>query len=338
MKDFPQELIDRVLDDLYDDNHSLVQCSLVCRAFLPATRYHLFAELHLERAPTKSSTLLELALGPCTFAPFTTLVSITDGSLDAPEVVDQASLQLHLSFSSLTDLTLTDVKFDSLRQLLATLEICPGLTSLDIYNVECPPSPESSSYSHPVGIQKFRLGRCPDALKFFASDVVAFNCANVSFINMGLDDVKSIGGILRRVGENLRDICLDFDEQAFCHHADLRCNTQLRNLSVWDMIRCHDGSTVFCLNKLPDILRTITSPYISEIDFTLYIDKAEHLEDFAWAALDDSLVAPNLSSVTKITFCIRGEMREDHLTAEAAIRLEMPQCCAKRNMIFLDCW
>ncbi|KAJ7493556.1 hypothetical protein FB451DRAFT_445528 [Mycena latifolia] len=242
MKDFPQELIDRVLDDLYNDKRSLVQRSLVCRAFLPATRYRLFAELHLERAPTKSSTLLEPVVGPCTFAPFTTLISITDGSLDAPEVVDQAwaerltllcqlpsitSLCLSrwqtfigsttfcstLSQFSLTNLTLTDVKFDSLRQLLAMPEICPGLTSLDIYNVECPPSPESTSYSHPVGIQTLRLGRCPDALKLFASDVVALNCANVSFINMGLDDIQSIGRILRRAGENLRHICLNFDER-----------------------------------------------------------------------------------------------------------------------------
>ncbi|KAJ7704034.1 hypothetical protein B0H17DRAFT_904679, partial [Mycena rosella] len=67
----PQELIDRILDDLHRDQSSLVQSSLACRAWLPATRYHLFSDLTLERQPSKDTALLDLlAHGPCTFTLF----------------------------------------------------------------------------------------------------------------------------------------------------------------------------------------------------------------------------------------------------------------------------
>lgn len=93
------------------------------------------------------------------------------------------------------------------------------------------------------------------------------------------------------------------------------------------------------MQKVPQILRTIVSLTISEISLILYVDTVGHLNrDFEWAALDDSLSADNLSSLKEIMFCIRGEMRDDHLAAEEVIRLQMPQCCAKRNVIFLDCW
>lgn len=37
----PQELYERFLEYLYDDRVSLMWCSLVCRAWWPACRYHL---------------------------------------------------------------------------------------------------------------------------------------------------------------------------------------------------------------------------------------------------------------------------------------------------------
>lgn len=40
---FPQELIDAVIDHLYDDLDTLQQCSLVCRAWEPSITLHLFS-------------------------------------------------------------------------------------------------------------------------------------------------------------------------------------------------------------------------------------------------------------------------------------------------------
>ncbi|KAJ7704024.1 hypothetical protein B0H17DRAFT_1326736 [Mycena rosella] len=371
MRNFPQELIDRILDDLHDDEPSLVQCSLVCRAWLPTTRYHLFSDLMLERQPSKDTALLELlALGPCTFTPFITHVWMSDRSSDAREVVEAWAPRLPLlcqlsgvttiyltgsqffptlaHLTGLTYLRLHGVKFDSPRQLFDMLESCPTLTSLGFYDVECTPSSESVSYSESRHIRDLDIGLSSDVLDFFAGRLVAphLNCNKIGFASIRFEDTQSIGKLLRHVGENLHDLSLGFAndglarvEEAFCAHVDLRHNTQLRTLRVTYIIQCtYDGTSVFCMETLPQILRTIASPHISGITLLLYIDQVQHLKDFAWAALDDSLSAPNLASLAEIKFWIRGEMREDHLTAEAAIRLEMPQCCAKRNMTFLDCW
>jgi hypothetical protein len=44
---FPQEVYEIIIDHFHDDNATLSVCGLVCRAWVPATRYHLFAEVHL---------------------------------------------------------------------------------------------------------------------------------------------------------------------------------------------------------------------------------------------------------------------------------------------------
>jgi hypothetical protein len=44
----PQELIEMIIDFLFDDKQTLKACSLASRAFLAASRLHLFAHIHLE--------------------------------------------------------------------------------------------------------------------------------------------------------------------------------------------------------------------------------------------------------------------------------------------------
>ncbi|KAF9066123.1 hypothetical protein BDP27DRAFT_1151553, partial [Rhodocollybia butyracea] len=39
---YPQELVDEIIGFLHDDKGGLLHCSLVCRAWMPAARYHLF--------------------------------------------------------------------------------------------------------------------------------------------------------------------------------------------------------------------------------------------------------------------------------------------------------
>ncbi|KAI0925583.1 hypothetical protein AcW1_007989 [Taiwanofungus camphoratus] len=44
---FPQELIDQIIDYLWDDPQSLQSCSLCCRSWLPASGIHLFGDKNL---------------------------------------------------------------------------------------------------------------------------------------------------------------------------------------------------------------------------------------------------------------------------------------------------
>lgn len=45
---FPLEIIDMILDHLFDDPVTLKVCSSVCHAWLPCTRYHLFHTIYLD--------------------------------------------------------------------------------------------------------------------------------------------------------------------------------------------------------------------------------------------------------------------------------------------------
>lgn len=44
---FPQELCDSFIDHLHDDRESLESCSLVCKTWVPPSRYHLFESIQL---------------------------------------------------------------------------------------------------------------------------------------------------------------------------------------------------------------------------------------------------------------------------------------------------
>ncbi|KAL6298827.1 hypothetical protein BKA93DRAFT_743426, partial [Sparassis latifolia] len=44
----PGELIDRVMDFLWDDQLALYSCALTCRAFYPASQYHLRGNILIE--------------------------------------------------------------------------------------------------------------------------------------------------------------------------------------------------------------------------------------------------------------------------------------------------
>ncbi|KAH9484814.1 hypothetical protein JR316_0001716 [Psilocybe cubensis] len=46
----PQELIDHIIDHLYDDPLALANCARVCHAWLPTSRLHLFAKVSLKAA------------------------------------------------------------------------------------------------------------------------------------------------------------------------------------------------------------------------------------------------------------------------------------------------
>jgi hypothetical protein len=58
MAKFPTELTERIIDFLYPDKDALTACSLVCKSWNPASRYHLFQELIL--TPAKARTLFDL--------------------------------------------------------------------------------------------------------------------------------------------------------------------------------------------------------------------------------------------------------------------------------------
>ncbi|TFK32268.1 hypothetical protein BDQ12DRAFT_617414, partial [Crucibulum laeve] len=66
---FPRELIDMMIDFLHKDRQALKQCSLVCRGWVPATRYHLYGSWSISAYAWQNfhRTLLLLSHPLCTF-------------------------------------------------------------------------------------------------------------------------------------------------------------------------------------------------------------------------------------------------------------------------------
>ncbi|KAI0076450.1 hypothetical protein K474DRAFT_1622892, partial [Panus rudis PR-1116 ss-1] len=57
----PPELVDEAIDHLWNDIRSLQSCSLVCKAWLPSSRLHLFRTVRLRKADdcAKLSSIVE---------------------------------------------------------------------------------------------------------------------------------------------------------------------------------------------------------------------------------------------------------------------------------------
>lgn len=77
--EIPLELIDNIMDHLHDDKHTLTRSSLVCRAWLPSTRYHLFRSVFLQSHT--AGRFLALVDSPhCTILNFVRNLRIDEGA------------------------------------------------------------------------------------------------------------------------------------------------------------------------------------------------------------------------------------------------------------------
>ncbi|KAJ7037698.1 hypothetical protein C8F04DRAFT_1256577 [Mycena alexandri] len=190
MLDLPQELTDRIIDDLHDDWRSLAECSLVCWAWVPASRFHIFSEITLRRKwgrmmhPQFRPFLNMLRTGSSTFAPFVAHLTLEDLDTTQAEgeefssafsILSRLNSVTSLEFNrwrnlglqpvqnllplltDLSELTLDNVTVGSLDQLFGMLEMCPSLTSLAVISVIWETTSSRISYSHAGSIQTLRL-------------------------------------------------------------------------------------------------------------------------------------------------------------------------------------
>lgn len=159
MKRFPSELEDTVIDFSYDDLATLASCSLVCRDWVPASRYHMFSAILL--TAQNAQAFLELISHSTTIAPLVCDVELRftpDCSmmhLQIPSILMRLPHTTHLTLcpkrnevvrplctSSLAhavlSLPLVHLKFDfrsrfeSLQQIIDCVVLCPQLESLEV--------------------------------------------------------------------------------------------------------------------------------------------------------------------------------------------------------------
>ncbi|KAK0215901.1 hypothetical protein EDD85DRAFT_441839 [Armillaria nabsnona] len=120
----PPELIDEIIDYIWDDKDALVACSLVCRLFCIRTRVHLFRSIELRDTPDDESSSQKIL-------PYIKKVTIRWGSDNIPSLTPFLS-----SLSNLTALHLDMIDFFnpwSLHHLVCQLR---GLTSIDLRHIK----------------------------------------------------------------------------------------------------------------------------------------------------------------------------------------------------------
>ncbi|KAK0443372.1 uncharacterized protein EV420DRAFT_1768594 [Desarmillaria tabescens] len=115
----PPELIDEIIDYLWDDKDALIACSFVCQLFYLRTRVHLLHSIELKHAPDDSASQSIL--------PYIKNITIRRGASPIPSLAPFLS-----SLPNLTALILDSLQFPdpwSLHHLICQV---PGLASLEL--------------------------------------------------------------------------------------------------------------------------------------------------------------------------------------------------------------
>lgn len=155
----PPELIDNIINLLCDDEETLATCALVCKSWVPASRYHLsslFSEITLSPwSIAENSILSSPACTIATAVQHPVLETMNGNSTSSlHEITSRLSNATHLTlcksdvdehFSSslsevafmknLKSLNLSRIRFDTPDMFLELLRQCPRLQSLYCWDV-----------------------------------------------------------------------------------------------------------------------------------------------------------------------------------------------------------
>ena len=123
----PQELSDTILDFLHDDVTALCSAGLVCKSWLPASRFHLFSDIQLNTrvADNAHQRGLEVICAErSTIPPYILSLSIVG-------FVDTLPLLSNLKRLSLWRINMADLTSDAKKRLTTLLQ---NLTALYLYD------------------------------------------------------------------------------------------------------------------------------------------------------------------------------------------------------------
>ena len=125
----PQELSDTILDFLHDDVTALCSAGLVCKSWLPASRFHLFSDIKLNTGINEHRRFLEVICAECsTIPPYILSLSIV-GSVDT---LLRLPLLSNLESLSLMRIDMAYLTRDSKKRLTTLLQ---NLTALYLVSI-----------------------------------------------------------------------------------------------------------------------------------------------------------------------------------------------------------
>lgn len=234
---FSQELYDIIIDHLATDNDSLRACSLVCRAFLPRSRSHLFRTLFafksdvLKKGPRKSigryiqelhviGTALNISHVLFDLPHLSTLGIYTYNWME--ELVIPERTKHHL-----LNLALSGVYFHSTQQFMALISSLSKLNTLGLTEVYCRENMAFSEeeqaiiVSTPTSLKAVTFSACSPSSRSSPQSVLldwlahSKTDAKVEELDAELsgahDDLISFTQFLRARGEHVNNLSLSWD-------------------------------------------------------------------------------------------------------------------------------
>ncbi|KAJ7117488.1 hypothetical protein C8R44DRAFT_983023 [Mycena epipterygia] len=317
----PRELVDLVLGELRTDYYlerlTLARCGLVCKNWLPSSRYHLFAEVTLNDR-TMRSFLRVLQTSPLPIPTFIRSLYLSfTGSSSVQSLGEIGPLPqvTHLritmkdpvytrnyalltnSFANIYSLELERCHLQ-LESVLETVSSFPLLESLGLHRVTLSFDPlASAGYQFPPRWRTLTLDLPKDMMELFFQQILGLDTipdfTSLSVYRMYPTEESSFGKYLSHVGNGLQYLLVQSDAQTHPDPTALCYSTGLRHLDVVFRTDLNIPSTVF------RILRCIRSNSLATVNL---IDNGANgivlheWEQLDWALADDQFA--NLHTVT----------------------------------------
>jgi len=227
----PNELQDRILDFLHNHSHTLKVCALVCKAWVPTTRYHLFSNIIL--GPRNANSIAEIfENSDCTirrcihleiwavllwvrtaakllrYLPNLTPSSLVLGNWP---FLDQRAIEILAPFPSVEHLLLEHMWIDDLHHLDNVLVRFPKIRKLHMKDCSLPDNTPyaPSTRDHPsftprLHFLKISNGQIKPFLRHFVKRQISTNVLSLKYLRHS--DVSVVGKYFSMFGSMLQEI------------------------------------------------------------------------------------------------------------------------------------
>ncbi|KAI0636453.1 hypothetical protein C8Q77DRAFT_1092801 [Trametes polyzona] len=330
----PQELVDQAIDHLWNDRETLSACSLVCHAWLPSARTHLFRDQRLTgaKACTRFEALLEsvpdvaryvrkltinepmsatyaqnwISRVPALVAQLHRLTTLELVGLHYVSLRNSAPETL-AALSRLTALVFADVYFDSFADVHILLSAARNIRDLCFYRVSWA-NPSCASYKKSLPVT------APPPLRrlvidSWASSEMLRKWLIPSAEHLGVrtlmvrwrerESIDALNGLLRACGTALESLYLELPTSIddVEERPTLHHNTNLRTLEI-------DGLVVpGCVHWTSELLAGLRATHLEVLAISMLVLSIPSVSSFDWKALDEVMGQPDLAE-TKLSLTI----------------------------------
>ncbi|KJA23662.1 hypothetical protein HYPSUDRAFT_214992 [Hypholoma sublateritium FD-334 SS-4] len=348
---FPAEITDMIIDYLHNEIDALKACTLVCRQWIKASRYHLLPTINIYDTNSYDKAFAELA-APKSFLPDS--VSALKVALYLPggtkakkaQVLERCfglmrylpllkTLELHGICSwprslyvlrsegaRISKLVLSNCSFSPARDILRFFSLFPALENLSCALLSLHDWATPVPYEQPIMLRKLHLdelslstiSKCRMLQHYpFLEDL----SVDSYFLDDRTTNPPVINQILRSAGKSLKHLTIIGDTAAGLY---LDRNVSLVSLTV---INPAMNASYTHLDHVAPLLASVKSPCLEYITLAIHIRRPDILHATNWARIDEVLAHdPNFAGLKKVTVRIHPILTKPSEAALLAFREE----------------